>query len=239
MFNNISAWAIAKPIPTIVLFLAMTFAGWFAFERLPINSDPNVSFPIVTVTVTQTSAAPSEMETQVTRRVEGAVSGIAGVRHIRSSIADGVSTTTVEFKIGTDPDRVTNDVRDAITQIRSDLPQTIQEPLVAREDVDGSAILYYMVSAPHLSAVDLSWFVEDTITRELLTVPGVQKVRRLGGVNREIRVSLKSERLLALGVTADQINTTLRELNVNVPGGARPYWRARAIGAHACQRAYI
>lgn len=219
MFNNISAWAIAKPIPTIVLFLAMTFAGWFAFERLPINSDPNVSFPIVTVTVTQTSAAPSEMETQVTRRVEGAVSGIAGVRHIRSSIADGVSTTTVEFKIGTDPDRVTNDVRDAITQIRSDLPQTIQEPLVAREDVDGSAILYYMVSAPHLSAVDLSWFVEDTITRELLTVPGVQKVRRLGGVNREIRVSLKSERLLALGVTADQINTTLRELNVNVPGG--------------------
>lgn len=219
MTSNISAWAIRKPVPTIVLFLVLTLAGWIAFTKLPINANPNVTFPIVTVAVTQPSAAPSEMETQVTRRVEGAASGIAGVKHIRSSIADGVSTTTVEFKIGIDPDRATNDVREAVTQIRSDLPQSIQEPVISRVDVDGSAILYYMVSAPQISPVDLSWFVDDAITRELLTVPGVQKVQRLGGVNREIRVSLKPDRLQALGISADQINTALRELNVNVPSG--------------------
>ncbi|ASV88096.1 acrB/AcrD/AcrF family protein (plasmid) [Ochrobactrum quorumnocens] len=219
MTSNISAWAIRKPVPTIVLFIVLTLAGWIAFTKLPINANPNVTFPIVTVMVTQPSAAPSEMETQVTRRVEGAVSGIAGVKHIRSSIADGVSTTTVEFKIGIDPDRATNDVREAVTQIRADLPQSIQEPVISRVDVDGTAILYYMVSASQVSPVDLSWFVEDTITRELLTVPGVQKVQRLGGVNREIRISLKPDRLHALGVSADQINTALRDLNVNVPSG--------------------
>ncbi|KQU88103.1 ABC transporter permease [Ensifer sp. Root31] len=219
MTSNISAWAISKPVPTIVLFIVLTLVGWAAFLKLPINANPNVSFPVVAITVTQSSAAPAEMETQVTQRIEGAASGIAGVQHIRSTIGDGVSTTTVEFKIGTDPDRATNDVREAVTQIRSDLPQTIQEPVVSRVDVDGGAILYYTVRAPAMSAVDLSWFVEDTINRELLTVPGVQKVQRLGGVNREIRVSLNPDRLLALGVTADQVNTALRETNVNVPSG--------------------
>ncbi|MEO5758456.1 MAG: efflux RND transporter permease subunit [Mesorhizobium sp.] len=219
MISNISAWAIRKPIPTIVLFVVLTFAGCVAFIQLPINANPSVSFPIVTVTVSQASATPSQMEAQVTRSVEGAVSGIAGIQHIRSSIVEGVSTTTAEFKIGMDPDRATNDVRDAVTQIRSDLPQTIQEPVVARVDVDGGAILYYTVRAPRMSAVDVSWFVEDTINRELLTIPGVQKVQRLGGVNREIRVSLNPDRLLALGLTADQVNTALRETNVDIPSG--------------------
>ncbi|MGO4833265.1 efflux RND transporter permease subunit, partial [Rhizobiaceae sp. 2RAB30] len=217
--TNISAWAIRKPVPTIVLFVVLTLVGWAAFLRLPVNANPNVSFPIVTVTVTQASAAPAEMEAQVTRRVEGAASGLAGVSHIRSTISDGVSDTTVEFKIGTDPDRAANDVREAIAQIRSDLPQSIQEPVVSRLDVDGSAILYYTVRAPSLSAVDLSWFVDDTINGELLTVPGVQKVQRLGGVSREIRVSIDPDQLLAQGVTADLVNSTLREINANVPSG--------------------
>ena len=219
MTRNISAWAIRKPIPTIVLFVVLTFAGMAAFMRLPINANPNVSFPIVTVTVTQASAAPAELETQVTRRVEGAASGLPGVNHIRSTISTGVSTTTVEFKIGTDPDRATTDVREAVTQIRSDLPQSIQEPVISRVDVDGSAILYYTIRAPRLSPVELSWFVDDTVNRELLAVPGVQKVQRLGGVNREIRVSLDPDKLLALGVTADQVNSTLRDMNANIPGG--------------------
>ncbi|WP_022709942.1 efflux RND transporter permease subunit [Pseudochrobactrum sp. AO18b] len=219
MTSNISAWAIRKPVPTLVLFIVLTLAGWAAFNKLPVNANPNVSFPVVTVAVTQASAAPSEMEAQITRRIEGVVSGIAGVKHLRSSIADGVSTTTVEFRIGVDPDRATNDVREAVAQIRSDLPQTIQEPVVSRVDVEGGAILYYTISAPDISAVDMSWFVDDTITRELLAVPGVQKVQRLGGVNREVRIALKPERLLALGVSADQVNSALRELNVNVPSG--------------------
>ncbi|MFK0277724.1 efflux RND transporter permease subunit [Ensifer sp. NPDC090286] len=219
MTSNISAWAIRKPVPTIVLFVVLTLIGIASFLRLPVNANPSVSFPIVTVTITQPSAQPGEMETQVTRRVEGVASGLVGVSHIRSTITDGVSTTTVEFKIGTDPDRAANDVREAVAQIRADLPQSIQEPIVSRLDVDGSAIVYYAVRAPHMSEVELSWFVDDTITSELLTLPGVQKVQRLGGVSREVRVSLNPERLLALGVTADQVNTALREININIPSG--------------------
>ncbi|MGF6173536.1 efflux RND transporter permease subunit [Ensifer sp. 4252] len=219
MTSNISAWAIRKPVPTLVLFVVLTLVGIASFLRLPVNANPSVSFPVVTVTITQPSAQPAEMETQVTRRVEGVAAGLVAVNHIRSTVANGASTTTVEFKIGTDPDRAANDVREAVAQIRSDLPQSIQEPVVSRVDVDGSAIVYYTVRAPNMSAVELSWFVDDTLNSELLTLQGVQKVQRLGGVNREVRVSLDPERLLALGVTADQVNTAMRELNTNVPSG--------------------
>ncbi len=219
MTSNISAWAIRKPVPTIVLFVVLTLVGIASFMRLPVNANPSVLFPVVTVTITQPSAQPAEMETQVTRRVEGVAAGLVAVNHIRSTVANGISTTTVEFKIGTDPDRAANDVREAVAQIRSDLPQSIQDPVVSRVDVDGSAIVYYTVRAPNMSAVELSWFVDDTLNGELLTLPGVQKVQRLGGVNREVRVSLDPERLLALGVTADQVNTAMRELNTNVPSG--------------------
>lgn len=219
MMSNISAWAIRRPIPTILLFVVLTLMGWASFARLPINADPNVSFPIVNVTVTRSGAAPAELETQVTRKVEGAIAGLAGVRHISSTIVDGVSTTTVEFRLEVDTDRATNDVRDAVTNIRSDLPADIDEPVVARLDIDGSPIIYYVVQSPSLSLRDLSWFVEDTIGRELLAVPGVQRAQRFGGVEREIKVELDPAQLTAFGITADQVNSEIRSLNANLPGG--------------------
>lgn len=219
MMSNISAWAIRRPIPTILLFVVLTLMGWASFLKLPINADPNVSFPIVNVTVTRSGAAPAELETQVTRKIEGAVAGLAGVRHITSTIEDGVSTTTVEFRLEMDVDRATNDVRDAVANIRSDLPGDVDEPVVARLDVEGSAILYYVVQSPVMSLRDLSWFVEDTIGRELLAVPGVQKAQRFGGIEREIKVELDPARLTAFGITADQVNSEIRSLNANMPGG--------------------
>ncbi|OWJ68898.1 efflux RND transporter permease subunit [Inquilinus limosus] len=219
MTSGLSSWSIRRPIPVLVLFAVLTLAGWWSFLRLPVNANPKIEFPIVTVTVTQAGAAPSELESQVTRRIEGAVAGLAGARHITSTIADGTSSTTVEFRIGVDPDRAATDVRDAVTNIRSDLPQGIEEPIVARLDVEGGAILYYGVRAPQMSAVDLSWFVDDRIARDLLAVTGVQKVQRLGGVGREIRVELDPDRLAALGITADQVNAQLRSTNADVPGG--------------------
>ena len=219
MTKNISAWAIRKPVPVVVLFVVLTLLGWASYLRLPVNANPSLSFPIVTVAVTQPSAAPTEMENQVTRRIEGAVSGLPGVQHMRSTIKDGVSTTTVEFRIGTDSDRATNDVREAIGQVRGDLPQSIQEPIVSRVDVEGGAILYYVARAANMSNLDLSWFVEDTVNRELLTLPGVQKAARFGGINREISVALDPAKLRAYGVPVDQINSALREANINVPSG--------------------
>jgi HAE1 family hydrophobic/amphiphilic exporter-1 len=219
MMSNISAWAIRRPIPTILLFIVLTLMGWASFAKLPINADPNVSFPIVNVTVTRSGAAPAELETQVTRKVESAVAGLAGVRHITSTVEDGVSTTTVEFRLEMDVDRATNDVRDAVANIRGDLPGDVEEPIVARLDVEGSAILYYVVQSPTMSLRDLSWFVEDTIGRELLAVPGVQKSQRFGGIEREIKVELDPAKLAAFGITADQVNSEIRSLNANMPGG--------------------
>lgn len=219
MMSNISAWAIRRPIPTILLFIVLTLMGWASFAKLPINADPNVSFPIVNVTVTRSGAAPAELETQVTRKIEGALAGLAGVRHVTSTIEDGVSTTTVEFRLEVDTDRATNDVRDAVANIRSDLPGDVDEPVVARLDIEGSAILYYVVQSPSMALRDLSWLVEDTIGRELLAVPGVQKAQRFGGIEREIKVELDPARLVAFGITADQVNNEIRSLNTNMPGG--------------------
>lgn len=219
MSSQLSSWAIRRPIPTLVLFFMLTVAGWFAFLQLPINSNPRVEFPIVTVLVTQPGAAPSELENAITRKVEESVAGMAGVRHITSTLNEGTSLTTVEFQLGVDPDRATNDVRDAITTIRSELPQSIQEPQVSRVDVEGGAILYYAVSSSERTAEELSWFVDDRVSRVLLAEPGVQRVQRGGGVKREIRVELRPDRLEALGITAEEVNAQLVRSNTDEPGG--------------------
>lgn len=134
---KISSWAIRHSIPIIVLFLLLTVLGIRAFQALPINADPDMRFPMVNITVTQTGASADELENTVTRRVEDAVAGMAGVRHITSTITEGSSVTAVEFRLETDTDRAVNDVRNAITQIRGNLPQNIDNPVVERMDTEG------------------------------------------------------------------------------------------------------
>lgn len=219
MALNVSAWAIRKPVPSIVLFVVLTAIGLFTFDRLPITRMPNIDVPIVSVVVTQPGAAPSELETQVTKRVETAVAGVQGVKHITSSITEGSSITTVEFQLETQVDRAVNDVRDAVTNIRSDLPQDIEEPLIQRIDVEGMAIVTYAASAPSMTPEELSWFVDDTVIRALQGVRGVAQVKREGGVDREIRISLNPDRLAALGVTAADVNRQLAATNVDLAGG--------------------
>jgi multidrug efflux pump subunit AcrB len=219
MALNISAWSIRKPVPSLVLFVVLIVLGAVSLNSLPITQMPNIDIPIVTITITQTGAAPSELEAQVTKNVEVAVAGVVGVKHITSSISDGVSVTTVEFQLETSADRATNDVRDAIANIRSELPQTIEEPLIQRVDVDGMAIVTYAASIPSLTAEQLSWFVDDVIAPTLQGVRGVARVHRAGGVNREIRISLSADRLMALGITAPDVNEQLRATNVDISGG--------------------
>lgn len=219
MSMPISTWAIRNPIPPIVLFLALTIAGLVAFSKLPINNMPNIVVPAVSVTITQPGAAPSEMETQITRSVEGALAGLRGVKHITSIISEGVSTTSVEFHLGTDFDRATNDARDAIAGIRDQLPRTILEPQVRREEGDGGALLAYSVAAPDMRPEDLAWFIDDTVNRRLLAVPGVAKVTRHGGVTHEITVTLDPARLSAFAVTAADISRQLAQTSADFAGG--------------------
>jgi HAE1 family hydrophobic/amphiphilic exporter-1 len=224
--KNVSAWAIRSPIPTIVLFIALTLSGCLAFLKLPVNVSPDTSFPVAVVTVTAPGTPTSDLELTVTRRLEDVFAGIANVHHLRSTIVDGVSTTSVEFQLGINPDGAINDVRDAIARIRGDLPAGIPEPVVSRLDVEGGAILTYAVRASSMSPLELSWYVDDTLSQELLAVPGVGRVTRLGGVGREIRVALDPARLQAHGVTAVEVDDQLRARNVDLPGGRG------AVGSH-------
>ena len=216
---NVSAWSIRTPIPSIVLFIVLMILGVFSFQTLPITRFPNIDIPIVSVTVTQAGAAPSELQNQVTKRVEDAIAGVNGVKHIISTIAEGISTTTIEFRLEINSDRAVNDVKDAIAKIRADLPRTIDEPITQRIEIAGLPIVTYAVSAPAMTPEELSWFVDDVVARELQSLAGVGGVTRVGGVDREIRVTLNLDRLLSLGVTAADVNRQLRLTSVDLAGG--------------------
>jgi hydrophobic/amphiphilic exporter-1 (mainly G- bacteria), HAE1 family len=219
MRANISAWAIRRPIPPIVLFILLMLVGVTSFLTLQIADTPNVDFPIVSVVVTQSGAAPSELETQVTRVIEDSIAGVGGINHIRSTVTDGVSRTIVEFAIGTNTDRAVNDVRNAVGKVRENLPQTIDEPQVERVDATGGDVMGYTVSSPGMSETALGWFVDNDVTRALLAVHGVAEIDRVGGAEREIRVNLEPDRLIALGITVDDVNRQIRAVNANMPGG--------------------
>ncbi len=216
---NISAWSIRRPVPSLVLFLVLIVLGWVSFNQLQVTRFPNIDVPIIQVQVTQAGAAPSELEVQVTKKIEDAIAGINGVKHQTSSITEGLSLTKVEFRLEIEQDRALNDVKDAISRIRSELPRTIEEPIVTRIQVEGLPIVTYSARAPGMTPEQLSWFVDDTVARTLQGVKDVSQVERIGGVDREIRVSLDPDRLLAYGITAGDVNRQLRATNVDLAGG--------------------
>ncbi len=216
---NLSGWSIRRPIPVIVLFLVLTLGGLVSFGQLGIDENPNIEFPAITVTVTQTGAGPEELENQVTRKIEDAVAGLGDIDEIRSTVRDGSSNTVISFILGTDVDRATNDVRDAVTRIRQDLPGSIQEPVIRRLEFGGGVVMTYAVNSDQRSVEELSDLVDRTISQEVLTVEGVARVDRVGGVDPEIRVDLDPEQLDALGITATQVNDQIRALNINLPSG--------------------
>src|SRR6202158_3816776 len=217
--KNMSAWAIRHPVTPVVLFVVLLFMGSVAFLRLPVTLNPDVSFPLVQVLVSQPGASPQEIETQIMQKIEAAVAGVGNIDNIISLAIEGQSRVFIQFNIGTPIDRAVADVRDAVAKVRVDLPAGIQEPVVQRVDIDGNEIVAYAVSSSTLSNEDLSWFVDNAVSKRLLAVAGVSQVTRGGGVNREIRVELDPARMQALGVTAAQVNLQLRTLNLDSPGG--------------------
>jgi multidrug efflux pump subunit AcrB len=219
MALNVSAWSIRRPLPPIIVAATFIALGVQSYLKLPITRMPNVDVPVVTVVVTQFGAAPAELESQVTQAIEDAVSGVEGVHHIESAITDGISNTTIEFRLETDTDRALNDVKDAVTRARPNLPQSIDEPLIQRVDVVGLPILTYAASAPGKTPEQLSWFVEDVVIRALQGVRGVASVQRIGSVEREIRVGLDPLLLQGTGLTALDVSRQLRGSNVDRAGG--------------------
>ncbi len=216
---GISSWSIRNPIPSILLFLILTFAGLFSYKKMSINNMPSVVVPMVSVQITQPGASASEIEKQVTKKVEGSLAGMQGVKHITSVISEGYSNTTIEFQLDVEFDRAVNDSRDAVSKVREQLPKTIQEPIIQRLEIDGGAILIYSIIAPEMRTEDLSWFIDDTLNRELLSVKGVASIKRDGGTDHEITINLDPRKISSYGVTASEISQQIAKTNVDLPGG--------------------
>ena len=216
---NVSAWSIRNPTPAILLFIMLTLFGVMAFKAMKVQQFMDVDLPTVTVTASLPGAAPAQMETEVARKIENSVATLQGIKHIYTKVQDGVTVVTVEFRLEKPTQDAVDDVRDAVSRIRSDLPGDLKDPVIAKVDLAGSPILTYTVASSRMDDEALSWFVDNTVTKSVLSVRGVGSVARVGGVTREIRVELDPARLLALNATAADISRQLRQIQQEASGG--------------------
>jgi multidrug efflux pump subunit AcrB len=216
---NVSAWSIRNPIPAILLFILLTLAGILAFRAMKIQQFMDIDLPTVTVTATLPGAAPAQMETEVARKIENSVATVQGIKHIYTKVQDGTATVTVEFRLEKPVQEAVDDVRDAVSRIRSDLPGDLRDPVIGRISVAGAPILTYTVASQRMDGEALSWFVDNIVAKAMLAVRGVGAVARVGGVTREVRVELDPARLLALNATAADISRQLRRIQQEASGG--------------------
>jgi multidrug efflux pump subunit AcrB len=216
---NFSAWSIRRPVPSLLLFIALTLGGSFSFQYLRIETAPDISVPAAIVTVVLPAATPSQIETEVTRKVEGALAGVDGIQHIRSEVSEGVSASTIEFRPQKDIREAMQELRNAMDGVRSKLPADIRDPSIVQIRASAGPILSFAVESPDMDEVDISWFVDDVLSKALLGLPGVGAVTRRGGVTREILVELNPLRLQSLDLTVADVSDRILAIQQDTAGG--------------------
>jgi multidrug efflux pump subunit AcrB len=216
---NVSAWSIRNPIPAVMLFVLLTFGGLLSFQAMKVQNFPDIDLPTVVVTALLPGASPSQLETDVARKMENSVATVQGLKHIYTKVQDGVVTLTAEFRLEKPVQEAVDDVRSAISRVRADLPSDLRDPIVNKLDLAGQPVLAFTIASRNMDAEALSWFVDNEVSRKLLAVRGVGAVNRVGGVSREIRVALDPLRLQALGATAADVSRQLRQVQTESAGG--------------------
>ena len=217
---NVSSWCIKNPIPAIMLFVMLSFAGMLSYNAMKVQNFPDLDLPTINVTASLPGASPNQLENEVARKIENSIASLQGLKHIYTKIQDGVVTITAEFRLEKPVQEAVDDVRSAVSQIRADLPSDLRDPEVSKLNVAGTPILAFTISSARLDNEALSWFVDNDITKKLLSVKGVGRVSRVGGVNREIAVALDPAKLQALGATAAEISRQLKATQLESAGGA-------------------
>jgi len=215
----ISDFAIKRPVVTVVAMLALSVFGLFALRSLDTDEFPEVNPPFVFVSVPYPGASPDIVEREVVEPIEEAVSGISGVNRVTSQSLDGFASILVEFVFEKDVQQATQDIRDAVSQIRGDLPQEMEEPILARFDPNDQPIVSLTLSSEGLDPAALTRLADPGITRELRGLPGVGEVNVVGGVARELTVEVRPDRLQAAGVGIPQVVQALQQQNLAAPVG--------------------
>ncbi len=216
---NVSSWSIRNPIPALMLFVLLSFAGLLSFNAMKVQNFPDIDLPTISVAAALPGAAPAQLETEVARKLENAIATVQGLKHIHTTVQDGGVSIVAEFRLEKPVQEAVDDVRAAVASVRAELPGDVRDPVVSKLDLAGQPVLAFTVASARMDEEALSWFVDNEVARKLLAVRGVGAVKRVGGVSREVRVALDPARLQALGATATDISRQLRQVQLEAAGG--------------------
>ncbi len=216
---NVSAWCIRNPIAAIMFFVMLCFAGVLGYQNMKVQNFPDLDVPNIIITASLPGGSPAQLETEVARKIENSIAALAGLKNIYTKVQDGVVTITAEFRIEKSTQEALDETRSAVQQVRADLPADLRDPIVSKVNISGGAVLAYTIRIPSMDDEALSWFVDDTLTRRLLAVSGVGSVTRVGGVNREVRITLDTAKMQSLGISAAAVSRQLRDVQMETAGG--------------------
>ncbi len=215
----ISDFAIRRPIITVVTMIALVVFGIAALGRLQTDEFPDIDAPIVFIGIVYPGASPGQVEREVVDRLEDRISGISGLDQLTSTSSDGFAQIIVQFVFAKDPDQATQDVRDAISGIRNDLPVELEEPVLRRFDPADIPVVSLVLTSRTMSPAELTLLADPGVTRELRGINGVAQVTVAGNVDREISVNLRPADLQAAGVSVSQVVQAVQAQNLAAPVG--------------------
>ncbi|MDQ0324239.1 multidrug efflux pump subunit AcrB [Rhodopseudomonas julia] len=216
---NVSAWAVRNPVPVVLLFVLLLIGGLFSFSKLGVQSFPDLDLPLIQISADLEGAAPAQLETEVARKIEDSVASLSRLNHITTTVNDGSVSVMAEFEIAKDPEEALNEVRNAVDSVRADLPSEMGAPSVTKLSVQDSVLITYAVTSASLNEAELSWFVDNDMTKALRSVEGVGDVARVGGIDREIVVAVDPGKLAALGLSVTDVAGLLRSVQLDQSGG--------------------
>jgi hydrophobic/amphiphilic exporter-1 (mainly G- bacteria), HAE1 family len=214
----LAALCVKRPVFATVLILSLTVIGAFSFTRLGVDRFPKVDFPTIVITTVQPGAAPEQIETEISDKIEEGVNTISGIDELRSTSSEGISLVVVSFVLEKDTDVAAQEVRDKVNSVLPLLPKTIQQPRVDKFDPDAAPVLSLALSAKK-PVRDITEYADKVLRRQLESVNGVGQVLILGGRQRQINIWLDADRLRAYNLTVTDVSRALQAQNIEIPGG--------------------
>jgi multidrug efflux pump subunit AcrB len=216
---NISAWSIRNPIAASMLFVLLSVAGFITFGAMKVQNFPDLDLPTISVTANLPGAAPTQLETDVARKLENSLAPLQGLKHITTKVQEGVVTITAEFRMEKPVQEAVDDVRSAVQGVRADLPSDLRDPIVQKINLAGTPVLAYTVRSSRMDDEALSWWVDNDVAKKLLSIKGVGAINRVGGVSREVRIALDVNRLQSMGITAAEVSRQIKLVQQEGSGG--------------------